>query len=92
MKLTIIIVILVFVGCSNKKIINIPNPNNFELIYSINGDIDFDGKDEVVVVFNTYDENAFGKTRLLQIYKKDKSKLRLWIESKQALNPLYALE
>lgn len=69
----------------NNKRISIPNPNKYEIITQVKGDLDMDGNDEIIVVFNTNETTPFGKPRLIQIFKINNFKTTLWIESNFAL-------
>jgi len=85
MKMTVIILIIMLNGCMTGSKTQIPNPDNFEIVSSCLGDINNDKENELVVVYNTNDENAWGKARILRIYKINKDKYILWKESLYAL-------
>jgi len=63
-----------------------PTPSNYSVVESVTGDLDKDGVDELVVVYNTNAEKENeGVERELIIYKLDNNKWSQWKKSRQAL-------
>ena len=60
-------------------------PKGWEVIDSVEGNLDEDTIQEKVVVYNTIDSTDFGKHRELRIFKKEKEKWLLWKSSRTAL-------
>ena len=66
---------------------DIPTPKNYVIIDSVLGDLDNDGREELVVAFNTKkpDEEYESVPRELKIYKNIDGKWTDWKKSEQAL-------
>jgi len=56
----------------------IPVPSKYELLKEVTGDLDKDGIDEKVVVYNTSEEGDAGTVRELRIFKKEGDIWKLW--------------
>jgi hypothetical protein len=87
MRLTILFVLFALV--TNFKISGqtIPVPPNYTIVDTVSGDLDSDGKRELVVAYNTKEEGDLDENvpRELIIYKMLNSKWTIWKKSQHAL-------
>jgi hypothetical protein len=64
----------------------IPVPKHYSIVDTVTGDLDKDGRKELVVAFNTSKENGVdGVPRELIIYKLETNGWTIWKKSRQAL-------
>jgi hypothetical protein len=64
----------------------IPVPEHYSIVDTVTGDLDKDGRKELVVAFNTSKENGVdGVPRELIIYKLETNGWAIWKKSRQAL-------
>jgi hypothetical protein len=64
----------------------IPVPENYSIVDTVTGDLDKDGRKELVVAFNTSkDDGVDGVPRELIIYKLENKGWTIWKKSRQAL-------
>lgn len=62
-------------------------PSDYELLKEAIGDLDKDGKEEKVIVYNTSRETDMGTEREIHILKKNKGQWELWHKSIGAVLP-----
>lgn len=62
-----------------------PIRNKAEIITEINGDLDLDGIDEKVIVYETHENTPLGNVREIQILKNTSGVWSLWKNSKSAV-------
>lgn len=62
-------------------------PNGYTLLGEARGDLDQDGKAELVLVWDTGIEGELGTERELRIYRQQQKKWRLWHKSQGAVLP-----
>ncbi len=80
----IIIYLLIIISCNkNKKVENKTTeefsvPNTYELINSTQGDLDYDGIDELIYVYNSDSSTQNGIIRYLYICKNKNNKITVW--------------
>lgn len=65
---------------------NLPTPKDYSIIDTVEGDLNKDSINELVIAYNTQSQNTHENvTRELIIYKKEKNNWIIWKKSKQAL-------
>ena len=81
------LVIIIFSSCLTIFGQDIPIPENYVILDTVSGDLDNDGKKELVVAYNTTQEDESYKNipRELRIYKMQDGKWTVWKKSHQAL-------
>jgi len=60
-------------------------PKGFTQLAKETGDLDKDGQNELVIVYNTPQQTDFGTERLLRVFKKDGNSWKIWQESHTAV-------
>lgn len=86
MKKTIYIISIFLFFTFNVFAQETPLPSNYSIVDTVTGDLDKDGIDELVIVYNTEAEKEHESVkRELIIYKLENSKWSQWKKSKQAL-------
>lgn len=79
-----LIIILIFTGLFSFGQ-ELPVPNGYEIIRETTGDLDKDGINEKVVIYNTADSTVWGIVREIQILKLSKGTWTEWKKSRNAL-------
>ncbi|MDO6435932.1 hypothetical protein Q4534_00880 [Cyclobacterium sp. 1_MG-2023] len=83
MKLSIVLVLLLFSTFSFGQEIIIPN--GYELLAEMEGDLDKDQVCEKVLVFETSEPSEYGNIREIQVLKYSNGKWVVWRKSRQAI-------
>lgn len=83
-KILVVFLLLMSVAFS---IENVKAPKGYTDIVNTKGDLDKDKIDELVIVYNTNEEEDFGTIREIQIFKNKNNKWTLWHSSRGAILP-----
>lgn len=84
----ILFILVTFIGQQSMSGQTIPIPKNYSIVESVTGDLDKDGKDELVVAYDTQKQNEElfeSVPRELIIYKNQNNNWMVWKKSSQAL-------
>jgi len=84
-KISLLLLIFIFTACTEKK----ANPQLSDVIAVEIGDLNDDGLNEKVVVYDTRDTTEFGIVREIQILKKENGIWTVWSKSKNAILKSY---
>lgn len=79
--------LLIFTMFQSQELKNFVIPKGHEKVLEVKGDLDKDGKEETVIVYNTPEETEYqGHKRKFYILKSTQGSLKIWKENSTILN------